>query len=330
MACSEERPAKEAKGESTEGPNWLELPREVTTNILHKLGPFEILDSASLVCPLWWKICMDPLMWRTIDMTNPPLYPHDKLVRFCRRPIKRSCGHLEDISIDDFCTNKILKDIANCGSHVRRMRLLKCEEMSDKGLIAVVKKLPILEEFEISFGDVSKYTLELTGKCCSHLKVLKFNKKEDKEYKCDDEAFAIAKTMPGLRHLQLLGNRLTDKGLLAILDGCPRLESLDLRVCSNVDLSGSLRERCCKQIRYLRFPEDLSDEVGIYVEDEDEYCELCGYDCGCGEGGGYVNCGRHNDELIDTLITLKDSNDPDDKAYEKTLLAQYYDSFEMV
>ncbi|XP_057432129.1 putative F-box/LRR-repeat protein 23 [Lotus japonicus] len=146
------------------------------------------------------------------------------------------------------------------------MRLLEGWEISDAQVSEVVKKLPLLEEFEISFCyDLSKDTLELMGKCCPHLQVLKFNMQETKGYECDDEAFAIAKTMPRLRHIQLLGNSLTNEGLLAILDGCPHLESLDLRVCSNVKLSGSLKERCLKQIRDLHFPEDLSDEVFMYV-----------------------------------------------------------------
>ncbi|XP_057433851.1 putative F-box/LRR-repeat protein 23 isoform X1 [Lotus japonicus] len=262
MAFSEVRPAKEE-------PNWLELPREVTAKILHKVGPFEIFTTASLVCHLWWKICMDPLMWRPIDLTTHPRYAQSKLEKFCIHAIERSCSQLEDISIEDIATDEVLKHIADSGSHLRRMRLMKCWTVSDKQLSEVVKKLPLLEEFEISFGDLSKDTLELMGKCCPHLQVLKFNMQEIKGYECDDEAFAIAKTMPRLRHLQLLGNRLTNEGLLAILDGCPHLESLDLRVCSNVDLSGSLRERCLKQIKDLRLPEDLS-EVSIYTEGGNE------------------------------------------------------------
>ncbi|XP_057432134.1 putative F-box/LRR-repeat protein 23 [Lotus japonicus] len=157
------------------------------------------------------------------------------------------------------------------------MRLLKCWEVSYKQLRETIKKLPLLEEFEISYRVLSADTLKLMGKYCPHLKVLKFNKVEDKDLECDDEAFAIAKTMPELRHLQLLGNRLTNKGLLAILDGCPNLESLDLRVCSKLNLSASLRERCRKQIRNLRFPEDLSG-VSNYVHGVDPYEYYCGCD----------------------------------------------------
>lgn len=91
----------------------------------------------------------------------------------------------------------------------------------------------------------------------------------------DDEALAIAETMPGLHHLQLLGNNLTDDGLKAILDGCPNLESLDLRHCFNVNLGGSLGERCSEQIKYLRQPYDSTDDcefdMTFYNGYDDDY-----------------------------------------------------------
>ncbi|XP_022748737.1 putative F-box/LRR-repeat protein 22 [Durio zibethinus] len=72
----------------------------------------------------------------------------------------------------------------------------------------------------------------------------------------DEEALAIAQTMPGLCHLQLFGNKLTNDGLLAILDGCPHLESLDMHQCFNVILGGNLEKRCVEHIKYLRRPYD--------------------------------------------------------------------------
>ncbi|XP_057429292.1 F-box protein SKIP19-like [Lotus japonicus] len=321
--AEEERPAKKPQGSSdrTE-PNKLGemlqlIPRELASKILNKLGAFEIFPTASLVCHFWWKLCIDPLMWRTIDLTSHPRVGHAKLEKFCLRAIQQSSGHLQDISIKDIATDDILKSIADSGSHLRRLRLLRCWEISDEQLDEVVKKLPRLEEFEISVNIISKDTLELMGKCCPHLKVLKFNMKEIKGEECDDEAFAIAKTMPQLRHLQLLGNRLTNKGLIAILDGCPRLESLDLRVCSNVNLSGSLRERCCKQIKNLRFPDDLSSEISIYVEGGAVgYYEL---DCGCD-----IDQANYEAELeaYQDAVWAQFDNDRDDE-YEEFLDAHY-------
>lgn len=101
-----------AEGESKNGPNWLELPRDVTTNILQKLDVVEILMSARQVCSLWWNICKDPFMWRTIVMTYPRNSPYN-LAKICRYAVRQSCGHLEDINIEYFGTNELLIYIAN-------------------------------------------------------------------------------------------------------------------------------------------------------------------------------------------------------------------------
>jgi len=87
----------------------------------------------------------------------------------------------------------------------------------------------------------------------------------------DDEAFVIAKTMTGLRHLNIIGNELSNVGLLAILDGCPLLETLDIRRCYNLNLSESLRKRCLKQIKDLRLPIVYNYEDYCYDDDDRVY-----------------------------------------------------------
>ncbi|KAJ1440415.1 Leucine-rich repeat domain superfamily [Sesbania bispinosa] len=219
---------KEAEEVSTIiGPNWLELPRDVTVNILQRLGTVDIVTSVCQVCPLWWKICKEknPLMWRTIHMISNRDNTASRydLVKICRYAIQQSCGHVEDISIENFGTNDLLKYIAQ---------------------------------------SLSVASLEAIGQCCPLLKVLKFNSKKIlKGFECNnDVAFAIAKTMPKLCHLHLLGNKLSNVGLLAILDGCPLLESLDLRKCFYLDLSGSLwKIRCKEEIKNLLSPIDPTE-----------------------------------------------------------------------
>lgn len=72
--------------------------------------------------------------------------------------------------------------------------------------------------------------------------------------------------MPELRHLQLFGNKLTNDGLQTILDGCPHLESLDLRQCYNVTLGGNLEKRCVEQIKSLRRPSDSTHDYEFDAE----------------------------------------------------------------
>lgn len=75
---------------------------------------------------------------------------------------------------------------------------------------------------------------------------------------CDDDAFAIAKTMQGLRHLKINGNSLTNEGLVAILDRYPLLESLDLRGCLNLNWSGFSWKRYHGQIKDLQLRNNVS------------------------------------------------------------------------
>ncbi|KEH34672.1 F-box/LRR protein [Medicago truncatula] len=262
------RSTKKRKRESTMGPNWLELPRDITSNILQRLGVVEILTNARNVCPYWWSICKDPRMWRTIHMINNETSPDVDLVKICRYAVEQSCGELEDIEIVSFCTDDLLQYIASCGSHLRRIQLTKCRNILHKQFSEVANKFPLLEELDISFSNLCKDSLEVIGRSCPLLKSIKFSRMFSKDIELNDDAFAIAKTMTKLRHLSMFGNLLTNVGLHAILDGCPLLESIVLRDCIHLDLSGSLGKRCCDQIK--DFVVVLPTYVDENYDDEDD------------------------------------------------------------
>ncbi|XVE94243.1 hypothetical protein REPUB_Repub01dG0264800 [Reevesia pubescens] len=253
--------------------NWLELPLDVTASILSRLGAFEILTSAQNVCSQWRNICKDPLMWRSIDMHNfSELLDMDyDLEKMCFHAVDRSCGHLLDINVEYFGSDELLNHIAERSSHLKRLRLVLCSNISDEGLSEAALKLPFLEELEISYCSISKDALETIGRCCPLLKSFKFNVQGCRRFhfESDDEALAIAQTMPELRHLQLFGNKLTNDGLQAILNGCPYLESLDLRQCFNVSLGGNLEKRCVEHIKNLRRPYDSTLDYEFDAEIHD-------------------------------------------------------------
>ncbi|XP_061370033.1 F-box protein SKIP19-like isoform X2 [Gastrolobium bilobum] len=250
--------------------NWLDLPRDVVSTIFMKLGAMEILINVQRVCSVWRNISKDPLLWRTIDMHNSgDLNDIDyDLGIMCRRAIDYSSGLLLDINIEYFGTDDLLHYITHSTSHLRRLRLACCFSISDEGLCEVAKNLAQLEELDISISNLSSDPLEAIGRSCPHLKSLKFNMESYRHphMECDEDALAIAQTMPELRHLQLFGNKLTNDGLLAILDGCPHLESLDVRQCFNLNLGGSLGRRCAEQIKDFRLPYDHTDDYPFEVE----------------------------------------------------------------
>ncbi|KAK7247352.1 hypothetical protein RIF29_42233 [Crotalaria pallida] len=291
--------------------NWLDLPHDVTATILLKLGVVDILNNAQRVCKQWRSICNDPLMWCTIDLGNAVDLHNVRLdlKMMCRHAIDRSHGNLVDISIEGFCTNNLLNYIADSASHLQRLRLVCCHGISDEGLSEVAKKLPCLEELDITLGQLSKNSLEAIGRCCPLLKSLKFNMQSYTDYEGDDgEAFAIAKTMPNLRHLQLFGNNLTDEGLLAILDGCPHLESLDLRDCFNVDLGGNLGRRCAEQIKDFLEPDDPDDDFPFdYDENHPSFYSWQSHDS-FDTRYWYSPRGYYSDESYETV-----ESDPDER-----------------
>jgi len=109
--------SNEVEGESANVPNWLALPRDITVKILQRLDPIDVVTSACQVCPLWWNICKDPRVWRTIqiNMTNRRFFscffPPD-LVKICRYAVDRSCGCLIDIDIEFIGTDRLLQYIS--------------------------------------------------------------------------------------------------------------------------------------------------------------------------------------------------------------------------
>ncbi|GAU42388.1 hypothetical protein TSUD_123840 [Trifolium subterraneum] len=273
--CSNRKPRK---------PNWLELPTDLMKNILQRLDTVDIVTIARLVCPQWRNICKDPLMWRTIHISDIELndmrFSFRCLEKICRCAIDLSCGHAEDIAIKLFGTDDLLKYMAHRTRRLRRLQISNCSNISNKGLIECVKKFSLLEELDISFyKKLSKKFLEDIGRCCPLLKSLNLANEFYVQVYFAHQVFAIAKTMSGLRHLAFSGIVCGDDELLAILNGCPLLYSLDLQNCvCQHQLNPSLVKRCHEQIKDLQLPtfspdDGYDDDGGLAYMDtfEDTY-----------------------------------------------------------
>uniref|UniRef100_A0A0D3E0B5 F-box domain-containing protein n=1 Tax=Brassica oleracea var. oleracea TaxID=109376 RepID=A0A0D3E0B5_BRAOL len=241
--------------------NWAELPSELTSSILRRLSSIDILENAQKVCTSWRGVCKDPAMWRKIDMRNLGKFfykDRHKHVAMCRHAVDRSLGGLVEIDICYIGTDSLLNYIADRSSNLRSLRLAMCSTVTSEGLTEAIAKLTLLEDLEVSYCSLSAESLKVVGQSCPNLKTLKLNREGVNRfpYESDDDALAIAETMSRLRHLQLFGNKLTDAGLRAILDNCPDLEHLDLRLCLNVYLFGDLKKRCSERVNVLRRPFD--------------------------------------------------------------------------
>ncbi|CAK8570604.1 unnamed protein product [Lathyrus sativus] len=266
-------------------PNWLELPRDLTLNILRRLNTLDIITGASLVCPLWWNFCKEPYIWRTIHMQNfyRSRYDRTHWVKMFQYAVDRSCGQLEDVYIYMLGNDELLEYIADRASNLRRVRIESCDELSDKGIIEAVKKLPLIEELIVTRNNnLSKHFLEVVGSYCPLLKTLTYGRnlyQQNESMSIDqtEEAVAIAKTMPGLRSLTISGLGLTSVGVVAIFDGCPLLESLDMQHCFFMRSEGSLSQSFREMYWVGKF-EGKFEQIKKFIPPIDYWCYVCDFD----------------------------------------------------
>ncbi|MCL7025585.1 hypothetical protein MKW94_019079 [Papaver nudicaule] len=255
--------------------NWLELPPDVLTHIFLKLGAIDILFRAQSVCSAWRRVSKEPLLFRFIDMRNRwdlfdgNMYDMEKMAR---EAVDRSCGQLVEFSVEHFGTHELVEYVADKSVSLRCLRLVSCYQVSDDALITLAKKAVMLEELEICYCSFSEEVFKTVGKACPQLKSFRLNSQGFRRphMEIDDEAIAIAESMPQLRRLHLFGNKLTNVGLRAILDGCLHLESLDLRQCFNVNLEGNLLKSCRERLIKLRLPNDSTDDYEFSADIADE------------------------------------------------------------
>nr|XP_043629262.1 F-box protein SKIP19-like [Erigeron canadensis] len=269
--------------------NWLDLPSDVMANILSRIGVFDILDNAQKVCTTWRRICKEPAMWRVVSMDSS-YYPKGVLQTICKHVVDRSQGQMVDICIKGFCDKDLLRYIADRSSQLRCLKITYSYNKVSGVWGESLNKLSLLEELSICETEFSRKDVEAAGLFCPLLKTLKVNRKSNKYYNDDEDesrpgrntlAVAIGKNLPGLKHLELIDDTMTDVGLRAILDGCSHLELLDLRRCMFIDLKGDLGKRCSEQIKHLKLPHDSLEgcpDIPQYDSDEGFFVDS-DFDC---------------------------------------------------
>ncbi|XP_047943133.1 putative F-box/LRR-repeat protein 23 [Salvia hispanica] len=156
---------------------WIELPGDVTANILQRLGAEGVLKSAQKVCITWWKVSKDPDLWRVIDFSNPRQGVfNDEYNVMCRRAVDRSQGQLVDLTIQYFGDDALLDYIVQRSPNLKRLKLGTCFFISGYGARRTIAKLGVLEELHLTIRpgiDVSD--IEVIGKACPMLKSFSCN-----------------------------------------------------------------------------------------------------------------------------------------------------------
>ncbi|CAO2209881.1 unnamed protein product [Urochloa humidicola] len=245
------------------GRDWSELPLDALVMIFARLGPVEILMGSGLVCRSWLQAAKEPELWRSVDMANQRVVEEMKggvLCAMAKAVVDRSMGKLEVFLGKYFVTDELLKYIADRSGSLKILGLISCHQVSNKGFTELITKSPLLEDLSLELcpriGGRNVY--EATGKACPQLKYFSL-RRECFRFSLNyprriAESLGIA-VMRELQSLTLVSSNITNDELVAILDGCPRLEILCLRDCYKVIADGALRAKCTR-IKTLTLPDE--------------------------------------------------------------------------
>lgn len=153
-------------------------------------------------------------------------------------------------------------------------------EISDSIVEEVAGKLSNITFLDVSYCvKIGARALEAFGKHCKFLVKLKrvMHPVEVVDKLCqDDEAHAIACTMPRLKHLEIAYLLLTNGGILEILAGCRELEFLDMRGCWDVKLDQNFLKQRYSGLKVLG-PMIVDCYERNYWDDCSDYSDSSGY-----------------------------------------------------
>ncbi|KAF8106321.1 hypothetical protein N665_0144s0032 [Sinapis alba] len=221
--------------------HWDELIPDALGLIFSHLPLQEILTVVPRVCKAWNRAVTGPYCWQEIDIElwSNRCHQSDHLDRMLQMLILRSSGSLRKLSVTGLQNDSIFSFIAQ---HAGSLKTLKVPRsgLSNSGVVNVAEKLSSLTFLDLSYCcKVGPEAIQAIGKHCKSL--IEFCRNMHpldvaSVDSHDDEAYAIASTMPKLKRLEIAYHRVSTEGVLKILSSCVFLEFLELRGCWDVQL----------------------------------------------------------------------------------------------
>lgn len=220
---------------------WDELLPDALGLIFSNLDLSEKLSVVPRVCKAWGRVVAGPYCWQDIDIEQWSMYcQSEQLDRMVRMLVMRSRngGSLKKLSVAGI-DNEIFTFIADNAGALQELMIPR-SDICDSIVEQFVHKLTTITALDVSVcPDVGARALGAIGKHCKSLVTLRRNmhpiNMENKVCQ-NDEAYAIANTMPRLKHLEMAYMLVETEGVVEIMLKCPQLELFDLRGCWDVKL----------------------------------------------------------------------------------------------
>ncbi|XP_022738107.1 LOW QUALITY PROTEIN: F-box protein FBW2-like [Durio zibethinus] len=259
--------------------HWDELIPDALGLIFSNLSLQEVLTVVPSVCKSWRKAVTGPYCWQEIDIEEwSKRCQPDQVDRMLRMLITRSSGSLRKLCVSGLQNDNIFSFITEHAGSLKALRLPR-SEMSDSIVEKTAGRLCIITFLDLSYcGKIGARALEAIGKHCKLLVSLCRNMHPldtAGKHSQDDEANAIAATMPRLKRLEMAYHLINTGSVLNILSSCPLLEFLDLRGCWDVELDNQLLKEKFPKLKVLG-----PLFMDYYETDEWDYCSDYSYSSG--------------------------------------------------
>lgn len=259
--------------------SWDELLPDALGMIFSNLSLKEKLTLVPAVCKSWATIVKGPYCWQEIDILEwSSRSQPDQRYRMLEMLIFRSRGSLHKLCVSGLNCNSVFGSIADHAGSLQTLQLPR-SGISEPIFEIFARKLSTITFLDISSCvKLGARSLEAIGKHCKFLvRLHRSMHPSEMMGKQEDEAHAIATTMPKLKHLEIAFLLINTSSALEIITSCRELEFLDLRGCWNVKLDENYVKETFPNLKILGPHVIDCYERNDYVEGCSDYSDSSGY-----------------------------------------------------
>ncbi|CAN6235168.1 unnamed protein product [Urochloa humidicola] len=234
---------------------WTEaVSPEILALVLRgRVAADDVARGAARVCRAWRQAAASPDMWGDVDIEAwcRRVNCRARADAAVRRLVSRAQGTLRRLSAYRV-GDASLTYVAASGKLLNVLQI-PMSEITDQTMERHAECLPALKVLDISYClNITSKGIEALGRHCKLLVQLKRNMPPPDPPQgyntaakvVEEEALAVANTMPVLEQLQLAYGLFSDLALNAILNKCPLLHTLNILGCWNVRLEGDIEDKC--------------------------------------------------------------------------------------
>ncbi|KAL1540807.1 F-box protein FBW2-like [Salvia divinorum] len=233
--------------EACDFPKWDELIPDALGLIFKNLSLVELLTVVPRVCKSWGRAVSGPYCWQEIDIVEWSRNGKPETVeRMLQLLVSRSCGSLRKLSVSGLAGDQSIFFLVNHAQSLQTLQL-PGSHVNNSVMERAAAMLSSLTSLDLSYCiNIGAQALEALGRHCKSLATLRrvmHPLEVIDKLSQDDEALAIAATMPRLKHLEIAYLLVDTISIVKILENCKELELLDVRGCWNVKLDDKLVKR---------------------------------------------------------------------------------------